>query len=90
MVIYLIKPLFIPLFVVREGMIIRGAMAASESFLWHNKISLACFFPFKSHFPVNSLAFRLKFFPSKLAKGSHDLMSYCQKRCLFIRHHYCF
>lgn len=93
MVIYLVTPLFIPFWSQRGEdyqMATSGAMAAREGFLWHNKISLAHFFPFKSHFPVNSLALRLRFFPSKLGKGSHDLMSYCQKRCLFIRHHYCF
>lgn len=45
MVIYLIKPLFIPLFVVREGTIIRGqpqeqwqpvkAFSGIIKFLWH-------------------------------------------------------
>lgn len=57
-VIDLVKPLFIR-FCSQRGedyqRATSGAMAASESFLWHSKISLACFFPFKSHFPVNSL-----------------------------------
>lgn len=59
MVVYLVEPLFIP-FCSQRGedyqRATTGAMAASESFLWHNKISLARFFPLKSHFPVNSLA----------------------------------
>lgn len=47
-VIYLVKPVFIPFCSLRgEGYqrATSGAMAASESLLWHNKISLAHFFP---------------------------------------------